>query len=160
MSETHERLYLKSNPKQMGNEEFISQYLDGLLDQYSTERLTGLSETQLQAEAAYARQDFKILRAHFPSSTSQFEDKHLRQVMKQNDFRDLDSLTHEQRQEINWTMNRVERNIDRAYQNAERRKRELRGRIGRGILNLVDSVTRPFSPNVSIQFPVSSSKED
>lgn len=128
MSE-EQRLYLASEPDEMGNEEFINQFLDRLLNIYSYERLSGLSKGRLNQELSKVEQDFWILKQRFSQGDAIQEDKSLARIAHGDNFRDLGELTTEQIFEINWTKQIIERNFNQALLDAREQRIQDLGRI-------------------------------
>lgn len=146
------RLYLSSEPTDMGNEEYISQFLDRLLEIYSLEQLEGLSKKRLSQELSRARTDFLVLKSRFSQGDLVQKSEELGRIAQGDDYRDLGELTTEQRFEIEWTKQEIERNFDRALVEAQRRRLHELGRILGPIQAALSGFGSGMAVNIDVTF--------
>lgn len=117
-------------------QEFLDAFLPSLEEQYSFERLRELPPSQLELEVEHANQDLEFLNwrlgheDEIGNVTAHVVEHHA----DLDRSYDLERPTLDQIQQINWTIIRIERNINRAVRVAKNRANE-------GILSKIKRVS-------------------
>ncbi|WP_143825046.1 hypothetical protein [Natrinema ejinorense] len=153
-TEITENLSFDSEPD---TQEFIDAFLRALEKQYSYDRLKDLSIDHLEDEVDYLQNDLMILRWRLfrDKKLWRSEAETLQKVASVSRSHSLEKPTIDQIYQISWTINRIERNFDRAWRNSDR------GGI-RGILSSVKYVFigSPQFAGVEIDFSENIAADD
>ncbi|WP_126662014.1 hypothetical protein [Haloterrigena salifodinae] len=113
-----EALKFDSDPS---TQEFIDGFLQALEDQYSYDRLKDLSMEHLEDELEYFQNDLDIFKWRLINNNRVAWKSEMERI---EDFTDItrtygiDRPTVDELHQISWTINRIERNFDRAWRHS------------------------------------------